>query len=344
MSSSSSAAAASSSSPSPSKPKQLSKAEFVEYFTLLRQTNPSLTAQEFFAIVHNDHEAAQKQYQAATAAAAAASTPANAAAGWSNEADTATPVVTPVVDATTTTSTDSAAAAAPTPSSTTPAATPASPMMVNNLRHSKLFAPPATEAAVVPTTTTAPESSQTSSSAITSTGAASVASTAAAADTTTPAPTATATTTPPPPTINIANLKDEIDKRWKEAQKCVHVAAYTSAIILMGSILEGLLLARAQLSVSTAYQSPHAPKGKDGKPIALQNWTLNTLIEVSADVGWIKTDRGKFSHALRDSRNVVHPWQAVMSRANFDESTCKTSWSVLDASVGDLLESLQSVS
>ena len=335
MSSSSSAAAASSSSPSPSKPKQLSKAEFVEYFTLLRQTNPSLTAQEFFAIVHNDHEAAQNQYQAATAAAAAASTP---AAGGSNEAD-ATPVVTPVVDAATTTSTNSAATA-PTPSSTTPA----SPMMVNNLRHSKLFAPPATEAAVVPTTTTAPESSQTSSSAITSTGAASVASTAAAADTTTPAPTATATTTPPPPTINIANLKDEIDKRWKEAQKCVHVAAYTSAIILMGSILEGLLLARAQLSVSTAYQSPHAPKGKDGKPIALQNWTLNTLIEVSADVGWIKTDRGKFSHALRDSRNVVHPWQAVMSRANFDESTCKTSWSVLDASVGDLLESLQSVS
>jgi hypothetical protein len=145
-------------------------------------------------------------------------------------------------------------------------------------------------------------------------------------------------------TSSVPGLKDEIDKRWKEAQKCVHVAAYTSAIILMGSILEGLLLARAQLSVSIAYQSPHAPKGKDGKPIALQSWNLNALIEVSADVGWIKTDRGKFSHALRDSRNVVHPWHAVLNRANFDESTCKTSWSVLDASVGDLLKSLQNVS
>lgn len=141
-------------------------------------------------------------------------------------------------------------------------------------------------------------------------------------------------------TNSVPELKNEIDRRWREAQKCVHVEAYTSAIIMMGSILEGLLLARAQLSASVAYQSPHAPKSKDGKTIAIQNWTLNTLIEVAADVGWIKTDRGRFSHALRESRNVVHPWQAVMSRANFDASTCKTSWSVLDASVSDLLASL----
>lgn len=141
-------------------------------------------------------------------------------------------------------------------------------------------------------------------------------------------------------TSSVPGLKEELDRRWREAQKCVHVAAYTSAIILMGSILEGLLLARAQQNASVAYQSPHAPKGKDGKAIAIQNWTLNTLIEVAADVGWIKADRGKFSHALRESRNVVHPWQAVMSRANFDDATCKTSWSVLDASVGDLIASL----
>lgn len=141
-------------------------------------------------------------------------------------------------------------------------------------------------------------------------------------------------------TSAIPGLREEIDRRWREAQKCVHVEAYTSAIIIMGSILEGLLLARAQMEASTAYQSRHVPKGKDGKPLAIQNWTLSALIEVAADVGWLKTDRGKFSHALRESRNVVHPWQAVMSRANFDASTCKTSWSVLDASVSDLLASV----
>jgi hypothetical protein len=63
-----------------------------------------------------------------------------------------------------------------------------------------------------------------------------------------------------PLTSSIPGLTDEINRRWREAQKCVHVEAYTSAVILMGSILEGLLLARAQMSAAVAYQSPGRPK------------------------------------------------------------------------------------
>lgn len=141
-------------------------------------------------------------------------------------------------------------------------------------------------------------------------------------------------------TTSVPGLKDELDRRWREAQKCVHIEAFTSAIILMGSVLEGLLLARAQLEASTAYQSSRAPRDKNGKAVAIQDWTLSSLIDVATDIGWLKTDRGKFSHALRESRNVVHPWQAVMSRANFDAATCTTSWHVLDSSVNDLIRSL----
>jgi hypothetical protein len=141
-------------------------------------------------------------------------------------------------------------------------------------------------------------------------------------------------------TTTVQGLKEELEKRWREAQRCAHVEAYTAAVIMMGSILEGLLLARAQLSSSTAYQSQKAPRDKAGKTPPIHDWTLSTLIDVAADVGWLKMDRSKFSHALRDSRNVVHPWQAVMTRANFDQATCKTSWNVLDASVDDLFNSL----
>ncbi|MFZ6873529.1 hypothetical protein ACO0LF_15845 [Undibacterium sp. Di27W] len=141
-------------------------------------------------------------------------------------------------------------------------------------------------------------------------------------------------------TTTVPGLKEELEKRWREAQRCAHVEAYTAAVILMGSILEGLLLARAQLSTPIAYQSQKAPRDKTGKTPAIHDWNLSTLIDVAADVGWIKGDRSKFSHALRDSRNVVHPWQAVMTRSNFDQATCKTSWNVLDASVEDLFNSL----
>lgn len=141
-------------------------------------------------------------------------------------------------------------------------------------------------------------------------------------------------------TSSIPHLCDSIGRRWREAQKCVHIECYTSAIIMMGSILEALLLARATLAPATAFQSAKAPKDKAGKSPALQDWTLNALIDVAVDVGWLKSDRGKFSHALRESRNVVHPWVEVTTRANFDDATCRTSWEVLKASVDDLLKSL----
>ncbi len=135
-------------------------------------------------------------------------------------------------------------------------------------------------------------------------------------------------------------LQEVIDSRWREAQRCQHVKAYTGAIILMGSVLEALLLCRANTSPAQAYQSSKAPKNKQGKTPAIQDWNLNALIEVAVDCGWLKTDRGKFSHALRESRNVVHPWVHVTTRVNFDEATCATSWEVLKASVQDMVESV----
>jgi hypothetical protein len=141
-------------------------------------------------------------------------------------------------------------------------------------------------------------------------------------------------------TASVPGLKEELERRWREAQKCIQVEAFTSAVILMGSILEGLLLARAQLAATTAYQATRAPKDKSGRNVALQDWTLSTLIDVAVEVRWLKADRGKFSHALRESRNVVHPWQAVMTRAEFDQATCVTTWHVLDSSAEDLIASV----
>jgi len=106
-------------------------------------------------------------------------------------------------------------------------------------------------------------------------------------------------------TATLPNLKDAIERRWREAQKCVHFECFTAAVIMMGSILEGLLLARANLAPAEAYQSSKAPRDRQGKVPAIQDWSLNSLIDVAVDVGWLKTDRGKFSHALRESRNVV---------------------------------------
>ena len=135
-------------------------------------------------------------------------------------------------------------------------------------------------------------------------------------------------------------LKTVIERRWIEAQRCVHAEAHLAAVIMMGSILEGLLLARATMDAATAHRAKSAPKAKGGGNLAIPDWNLNGLIEVAAEVGWIKSDTGTFSHALRQSRNIVHPWAEVSTGANFDKATCRTCWLVLTSSVDDLLTSV----
>lgn len=141
-------------------------------------------------------------------------------------------------------------------------------------------------------------------------------------------------------TAVLPDLEGVIQERWLEAQRCQHAKAYLAAVIVMGSIIEGLLLARVTASPADAYRSRPAPKDRTGKPVPLTEWNLHTLIEVAVDLGWLKSDRGAFSHALRESRNVVHPWEHVRSKSNFDERTCITCWHVLNSSVDDLLASI----
>jgi hypothetical protein len=136
------------------------------------------------------------------------------------------------------------------------------------------------------------------------------------------------------------NLRIVIEHRWEEAQKCLAAQCYTSSVIMMGSILEALLLLRMQLDPVTANSSPKVPRDKTGKPLLIKDWKLSALIDVAVDLGWLKTDRGKFSHALRESRNIVHPLVEIKIKTNFDEATCKTSLEVLKASVDDLIKSI----
>jgi hypothetical protein len=135
------------------------------------------------------------------------------------------------------------------------------------------------------------------------------------------------------------DLEAIVQARWIEAQRCQHAKAYLAAVIMMGSILEALLLARCSKCVGDAYQARCAPKDRNGKAIAIPNWTLSNLIDVSVERGWLKQDRGSFSHALRQSRNIVHPYEHARTQSDFDEGTCKVCWQVLNASVEDLLTS-----
>jgi hypothetical protein len=122
-----------------------------------------------------------------------------------------------------------------------------------------------------------------------------------------------------PLVYTVPELGPVIERRWYEAQKCQHGQAYLAAVVMMGGILEALLLARANLSPAKAHQAKAAPRRKGGGNLPMHEWSAASLIDVAAELSWLKGDRKSFSHGLRDSRNVVHPG----TRSRFELSSTK---------------------
>lgn len=150
----------------------------------------------------------------------------------------------------------------------------------------------------------------------------------------------------PPPDFLTLNLEPGIGEillsRWSEAQRCVDSSAYLAAIIIMGSLLEGLLLGVCQRKPAIANTCLTSPKDpKTGKVKHFADWSLAEMIDVAHTVGWLGLDVKRFSHALRMFRNLVHPYEQMALRAKPDEDTCKISWLVVQAAVNDLAKTLK---
>lgn len=128
-----------------------------------------------------------------------------------------------------------------------------------------------------------------------------------------------------------------LNQRLIEIEKSIKIGASLSVIIMCGSVLEGLLLGVALKNMKEFNQSSSSPKNKEtGKILPFQDWTLNNLIDVAYDIGFLGLDVKKFSHSLRDFRNYIHPYQQMNSQFSPDIDTAKISWQVLKATVNDL--------
>lgn len=148
----------------------------------------------------------------------------------------------------------------------------------------------------------------------------------------------------PPPDFHKLNFEHGIaeilEKRWEEIQNCIKAGATVSAVIMMGSMLEGFLLGIMQKKPQVANTSSHAPK-KEGKVKHFADWNLSEMIDVAHEIGWIQLDVKKFSHALRDFRNIIHPYQQLALQTYPNIDTCNISWLVVQAACNDIADWLK---
>jgi AbiTii len=137
------------------------------------------------------------------------------------------------------------------------------------------------------------------------------------------------------PSPNFTNLVSDVDlakilsNRWNEANLAFESRAYLATVILLGSILEGVLLDKVEQNQTQAVASSKCPRDRNGNPLPFEKWTLEKLIEVTHDCGWLKKEAKDFSHVVRDYRNFVHPNKERREGIKFEEPICKVIWEVI---------------
>ena len=131
-------------------------------------------------------------------------------------------------------------------------------------------------------------------------------------------------------------IMDILNYRFSEIKICLERDAPLSAIFLIGSSLEGILLGVALKNNKEFNQAKSSPKDKEGKTKQFPMWSLSNFIEVAYELGLLNQDVKKFSHSLRDFRNYIHPYEQMSSNFLPDKHTAIICWQVLRAAIYQL--------
>jgi hypothetical protein len=102
-------------------------------------------------------------------------------------------------------------------------------------------------------------------------------------------------------------LRQLLEADWKEAQVVHEAKAWKSCVILCGSILEGMLfdiLSRDEPKTLMSYRSLPSTTRPASK---LSNLNLAALVDIASDLKILPPGTFHLGHALRHSRNLVHP-------------------------------------
>lgn len=130
------------------------------------------------------------------------------------------------------------------------------------------------------------------------------------------------------------DLAELLVGRMEQAQRCIEVDAHLSAVILCGSVLEGLCLGEGSHRPAAVNRAFASTFGRTAPQF--HEWKLREWIDVLESTGDFSPNISKFGHALRDFRNYVHPHQQLASQFVPDAHTARISFHVVAAAIDSL--------
>lgn len=132
-----------------------------------------------------------------------------------------------------------------------------------------------------------------------------------------------------------ATLHAVLVARMEEARRCIDHEAWLSAVILSGSVLEGMALGFGTSRPERVNRGYLAQFNKSAPQ--LWKWKLHEWITVLTRLRAWSPNVDKFGHALREFRNYVHPAEQLAHGFAPDGHTARISFHVVQAAAEDLV-------
>lgn len=132
-----------------------------------------------------------------------------------------------------------------------------------------------------------------------------------------------------------------LENRWSEAERAISVKAYLSAVVLYGSILEGILLDMCERYPKLAGNAKRIQRDKKGNPVHFTDWKFETFIEVANELGWLSIEAREQSKSLKMYRNLVHPKEQLKINFYPRQETAEVSQIVLRLALGNIYDWLK---
>lgn len=112
-----------------------------------------------------------------------------------------------------------------------------------------------------------------------------------------------------------------------------------AAVVMMGGLIEGLLMARVnkEPDKKPAFTAKAAPKDKTGTTLRLKEWMLKDYIDVAHELKWITRSAKDVSSVLRDYRNYIHPQKELSHGVVLTKSDSKLLWEIAKGIATQLL-------
>ena len=100
-------------------------------------------------------------------------------------------------------------------------------------------------------------------------------------------------------------LRDILANDWGDALRVLQIGAWKACIMLCGGVLEGILLALAQIA-STAKRAEAVRRLKMAN-VSLEKLGLDDLLRLCGDLKLLDIERAHLGQFIRAHRNLIHP-------------------------------------